>query len=234
MKESLDCSQPLVSVIVATKNSAEHLEQCLNSIVNNGYRNIEIIMIDAKSTDQTLEIAQKFEQLRVLNQEGLGLYPAWNQAVASAQGEYIAFLDSDDYWLPGKLECQLNLLLSNPEIDYTITHFMFILEDGCELPTGFRRSLLDSKQIGRIPGTLLTRARSFKLVGEFRADLKIAGDVDWFIRAKDFGLSLQILPDIFMHKRVHEDELTAEAELNTSELLQLLGESISRKKDISK
>ena len=98
MAESL----PKISIIVPVYNVAEYLPQCLDSLVNQSYSNIEIICVDDGSTDRSSEIlsvyASRYSSIRIVNQENQGLSGARNTGIEHANGEYIMFVDSDD-WL---------------------------------------------------------------------------------------------------------------------------------------
>lgn len=104
---------PLVSVIMATRNSGNYLRDALNSIQKQTYANLEVIIIDGDSTDQTQKIANEFPQVKFIRQNGKGLFNAWNQGIMSSNGEFVSFLDSDDYWESSALFNHMNLLLTD-------------------------------------------------------------------------------------------------------------------------
>ncbi|MCK5889574.1 MAG: glycosyltransferase family 2 protein [Methylococcales bacterium] len=111
----------LVSIIVPTFNRCHFLRRALHSITRQTYVDIEVIVIDDGSTDKTGEmIAEEFSNIIYIFQSNAGVSSARNKALEYAKGEWIAFLDSDDEWLPNKLDNQINLLKSNP--DYKICH----------------------------------------------------------------------------------------------------------------
>lgn len=105
----------LVSVIIPVYNAQEIITSCIKSVLNQTYHNIEIIVIDDGSTDSTLKIVQEYKDgfdiscLRIFHQNNQGPSKARNLGIQQAQGEYIAFLDSDDYWVDNKLEEQLKV-----------------------------------------------------------------------------------------------------------------------------
>ena len=106
---------PLVSVIVNCYNGEEFLLDCLNSLKNQTYKNIEIIFWDNKSSDDSLKIFKKVEDIRFkyfLAENHTTLYKARNLAIKKCSGEFISFLDSDDYWMPGKIQKQMEIFMS--------------------------------------------------------------------------------------------------------------------------
>lgn len=112
--------QDLVSVIVPTYNRAKVIHHCLNSIINQTYSNLEIIVVDDASNDHTESIVKSMDDSRIkyirLNQNSQGTKPR-NIGIESCTGKYIAFLDSDDAWLPDKIEKQLFYIKKNNEQD---------------------------------------------------------------------------------------------------------------------
>ena len=105
-----------VSVIIPTYNREKTIKRCIDSIVNQSMPPYEIIVVDDGSTDQTLEILNKFyPDIKVIKQRHKGAQAARNAGIHAAQGDYIAFLDSDDEWMPYKLELQVRELSKNPD-----------------------------------------------------------------------------------------------------------------------
>jgi glycosyltransferase involved in cell wall biosynthesis len=108
---------PRVSVVIPSYNRAGCIEKAIDSVLEQTVDDIEIILVDDGSTDNTRELVQnKYgDQVRYVYQENQGMAGARNTGIKNAQGDYIAFLDSDDYWRPGKLERQLSLAEEHPE-----------------------------------------------------------------------------------------------------------------------
>ena len=91
---------PLVSVIIPTYNTARYVQESINSVLEQDYPSIQLIVIDDGSTDETVDIIRHYgERVVLLTQQNQGAAAARNAGLAVAQGEYIAFLDSDDVWL---------------------------------------------------------------------------------------------------------------------------------------
>ncbi|HEY7837997.1 MAG TPA: glycosyltransferase [Terriglobales bacterium] len=108
---------PLISVIVPVHNDERHLAQALESILAQSFHDFEIIVVDDASTDGTASLLDGFRDRLTLvlhNDTALGPGPARNRGLARARGRWIAFLDSDDRWLPRKLECQVEFARTHP------------------------------------------------------------------------------------------------------------------------
>jgi glycosyltransferase involved in cell wall biosynthesis len=92
------------SIITATLNSEEFLEQCIQGVVNQKFANLEHIIVDGGSTDATLSIARRYPHLTVLELPGSGIYEAWNMGLAQATGNVIGICNSDDFYAPNTFQ----------------------------------------------------------------------------------------------------------------------------------
>ncbi len=94
---------PLVSIIIPTYNSAKTLSKCLDSLVNQTFQNFEVIILDGKSSDDTVSISLRytdiFKNIRLISERDKGIYHAMNKGIEMAKGEWLYFLGSDDYIL---------------------------------------------------------------------------------------------------------------------------------------
>ncbi|MET0535983.1 MAG: glycosyltransferase family A protein [Steroidobacter sp.] len=117
-------SAPLVSVIIPTYNRAALLCEAVNSVLKQTYQNIEIIVIDDGSTDDTTAaMAQYGERVRYTRRPNAGVNPARNLGLKQARGEFVALLDSDDLWAPYKLELQVRLMRNFTDVGFTFSNF---------------------------------------------------------------------------------------------------------------
>lgn len=125
--------KPVVSVVMPTHNQAAYIGEALKSVFDQTMREIEIIVIDNGSTDETAEIVKSFADPRLSYyyqaDTGSPVGPR-NKAIGLAKGEFVAFLDSDDLWLPEKLELQVELLRAEPEAALVFSDYHFIDSDG--------------------------------------------------------------------------------------------------------
>jgi glycosyltransferase involved in cell wall biosynthesis len=108
---------PLVSIIMPVYNSSAYVKDALRSALEQDYENKEVIVVDDGSTDSTPAILKSFEgKITILNQANAGPGAARNHGLRHARGTYVAFLDADDCWLPGKLRLQVEYLEQHPEL----------------------------------------------------------------------------------------------------------------------
>ncbi len=193
---------PLVSVIVPAHNCAAYLPAALDSILTQQYPNLEVIVVDDGSSDGSAEIAERYgPPVKVVRQKNQGPAAARNRGATEAQGQYLAFLDGDDLWLPGKLVAQMKHLLAHPEIGIVYGGFQcwHANKDGtypppeCFFPDRqrdgldmglsgwiYHRQLLDS-YICII--TAVIPRRLFETLGGFDESLRVGEDYDFWLRA---------------------------------------------------
>lgn len=108
-----------ISVIIPNYNYARYLDQAIQSVLEQSHDNLELIVVNNGSTDNSLEILEKYEhKIHVINQPNLGQSGARNSGLSVSNGEFIAFLDADDFWEPTKLEMQSALLNSATQLVY--------------------------------------------------------------------------------------------------------------------
>lgn len=113
-----------VSVVIPTYNRADLLEKAVASLQSQTYKNLEIIIVDDCSTDHTFEIVQKMDDSRIIyikHEKNKGGSESRNTGIQQGSGEYIAFLDSDDQWLPEKITLQLEVFRENPDAGVVYT-----------------------------------------------------------------------------------------------------------------
>jgi len=149
-----------VSIIIPTYNAASFIEQAIDSVLAQTYKDFEIVIIDDGSTDNTKEVLQKYaDKIRYIMQPNKGVAIARNTGIHNSESEYIAFLDSDDEWLPEKLELQMSIVEKNNDIGLVHTNDIQVSEGGQVLS-------IDTPNIkylfGKISKYLLLRKASIK------------------------------------------------------------------------
>ena len=217
---------PLVSVIVPVYNGERYLEAALKSIFNQDYQPIEIIVVDDGSTDGTADIVRLFKNVHYIYQANQGPSAAWNTGIAAAQGECIAFLDADDMWMPQKLSLQVAYLNQHPEVGFVYCHRRMIIEKGVKPPPWYREQ--DSP--GLFVSNLLARKNIFKSVGLFNSEYRFGNNSEWLARARDAGISMDVLPETLSIYRVHDRNQTHHLDEMRHDVLRALKSSIDRQR----
>jgi len=124
----------LVSIITPCYNSEKFLDECISSVLNQSYQNWEMLIVDDNSSDNSCALINSYskrdDRIKPLFlNENLGPAMARNNAITNAKGKYIAFLDSDDIWLPEKLELQINFMKKN-NYSFVFSSYSVISDDG--------------------------------------------------------------------------------------------------------
>jgi glycosyltransferase involved in cell wall biosynthesis len=205
-------ANPLISCIVPVFNGERYLGEALDSILAQTYRPIEIIVVDDGSTDGTGELVARYgDRIRYFRQNNEGAPTARNAGLSAARGAFVAFLDSDDLWHPDKLERQMGRFEAQPELDLCVTHLQRFWIP--ELETE-RKRFQDHRLAEVLPGyitqTLLARRNVFDSVGNFNTSRRVGDPMDWFLRAAEQGVVMELLPDLLVYQRLHENNLSVE------------------------
>ncbi len=191
---------PRVSCIVPVHNGARFIAEALGSIFAQGGAELEVIVIDDGSTDGSGDIAASFPGVTVSRQPQGGVASARNAGLALATGDFIAFLDADDLWLPGKLAAQLAAI---GDADFAITHVRHVdtPSDG-SLPAD-NGAASGEEKLGRLMQCMLARRSAFERVGPLDARTVTRADQDWFIRAAEAGLREVVVDRVLAIRRIH-------------------------------
>lgn len=114
---------PMVSVVIPSFEAAEYLPDAIESVLSQTYPALELIVVDDGSTDETEAVVKKYDGVRYIRQVNRGPAAARNRGVDEAVGEFVAFLDADDVWMANKLETQMAIFASDPDICMVYTGF---------------------------------------------------------------------------------------------------------------
>jgi len=220
-----------VSVVLIVKDGEPLIAEALESVFQSTIKPAEILVVDGGSTDRTIDIARSFPCVSILEQKSCGIAGAYNEGIARAKGEFIAFISYDDVWLPGKLDIQIGHMLRHPHLLCTVAMVEHVLAPGAAVPPGFRRELLDRPYPGMLMETLVAHRRVFTSVGGFDPDFSTAEDTDWFARARDAGVKMALLPDLLLRKRIHGANASlTDPRSNALLLLRAMQRSVARKR----
>ncbi|RAP50056.1 MAG: glycosyl transferase family 2 [Methanosphaera sp. rholeuAM270] len=150
-------SSPEVSIIIPLYNCGKYLAETLDSVLSQTFSNWEALLVDDKSTDDTLEIAREYERrdarFRVFEQpENMGAAKARNKALVESRGRFVAYLDSDDLWMPEKIEAQMKFMLDGG-FGGCFTSYETVNEDGSHRNYIHVDELVDYKHFLKKPPT---------------------------------------------------------------------------------
>jgi glycosyltransferase involved in cell wall biosynthesis len=210
-----------ISVILPTYNGGtrgdgKYLKQAIESVLNQTYENFGLIIINDGSKDNTEEIIQSYKDNRIIylkHESNKGLPSARNTGLKKATGEYIAFVDDDDYYYKNKLEEQINFMIEN-NINVCVCNGDIVDKNKNKLRTtnNLKSSIntedifLYTNTISVFPTTLMINRSVFKEVGYFKEYLRYSEDWDFMIRVS-YKYQILVLSKILFAYRIHDTNL---------------------------
>lgn len=207
---------PKVSVIIPTYNYGRFLPRALESVLSQTYTDYEIIVVDDGSTDETYQVVAEYKnKVKYLTKENGGVATARNVGIQVANGNYIAFLDADDAWVPHKLAIQVEYLDNNPEFGMVYAdmahyvsgrkvHDAYLCERGYKhIAQGWIFKNLLSECFIFTP-TVLVRKSCFDVVGLHDPKLRTCQDIDMWLRiAEQYQIGFIDQPLAVRHDHSH-------------------------------
>jgi hypothetical protein len=230
-------AHPALTVVIPTYNRADLLGEAIDSVLAQEWPELELLVVDDGSTDETPEVLAGYgDRVRVIRQENAGESAARNTGIHAATHELVALLDSDDYWLPGKLERQLALFSQDPAPDVTFTAYTRIGDVAEEEDIvldhweGTQEDALEQLLLGcRInTSTALGRRSAFIDAGLYDTSLRCAQDYDLWLRIAARGYRTAYVPEPLATYRIHPGAVSLDPELvnkSTERVLQRVFDS---------
>ena len=187
---------PLVSAVIPAFNSERYLARAIRSVLAQSYPRVECIVVDDGSTDRTPEVIAEFgSRVHGIRQRNGGASMARNTGIEAARGRYIAFLDSDDYWLRNKIELQVGVLANDPELVLISSGLSWIGASVDPEHIDADEPEFEPQRLERFNGlehliadpylgtpTVVVHASSAKEIGGFDTTLPVGEDVDFYFR----------------------------------------------------
>ena len=218
---------PRVSVIIPCYNAEAYIGATIESVLAQGMDDLEIVVVDDGSRDNSVQLVRAdFPQVRVVEQANQGVAAARNHGLRAARGEWIAFVDADDIWLPGKLAAQFAQLQGAPEcrMNYTAWH---VWPSSAPRPDAavLRQLERDAPDHARWQGpsgwiypellldcvvwtsTVLAHRSLFDEIGDFDTGLRVGEDYDLWLRASRVTTILRVAHPYALY-RIHPDSIT--------------------------
>ena len=204
-----------ISVIIPTYNREKLVSRAIESVLNQSFQPEEIIVIDDGSTDGTKElITSKFPRTQYIWQENSGISSARNEGIKQSKGNWIAFLDSDDEWLPNKLESQVNALKENEDFKICHTNEIWIRDGRRVNPKNIHKKFggyIFDKCLPLCvisPSSVLIKKEIFDEFGLFDTSLPACEDYDMWLRICAFIPVLYLEETLLVKYGGHQDQLS--------------------------
>lgn len=206
----------MVSVIMPAYNAEKYIAESIRSVLNQTYRDYEIIVVDDGSTDNTRRLVEeKFPQVRYFLTKNQGAARARNHGIRMARGDLVAFLDSDDLWLPEKLARQVELFEADKETMMVFTEeLVFGSDDHKESGLCKRERLMKGDIVKNIflnsditTSTVMVRSEVFREIGCFDENVFVAEDDNLWMRIAH-RYKVALLDEVLVHYRWVEGSLS--------------------------
>lgn len=213
---------PKVSVLIPSYNYAQYISEAIESVLNQSFKDFELIIIDNKSDDNTIEIVntyikKDFRIKLIINDENIGMYRNYNNALLQAKGKYIKFLNADDKFHHNLLKDFIDILDRYPEVSLVSSKRQYFGKNNEIVNVGYSckglnngkelipKILMHSNFIGE-PTTVMFRKKDLN-IGFFNPELKMFADLDMWIRLLEIG-DLYMFDEVYSYFRIHDNQGT--------------------------
>ena len=220
-----------VSVIIPVFNGEQYLFETLQSVINQTYTDIEVIVVDDGSTDNTEKIIKQFKTIKYVYQNNRGTAAAFNQGIKYATGKYFSFLGADDLWLKNKTQLQIDVFKANANEEIITGHVQQFLSP--ELPVVLKNKIKFSEELipGHVIPAMLIKQKVFYKVGLFETKWKVGAEMSWFLKTIELGIKINILPDLVLLRRIHKNNKGITNRQFISQRAQILKASLDRRRN---
>ncbi len=217
-----------LTVVMPVYNGSRFIEAAIDSILNQTSHpfDVEIIAVNDGSTDDSSlrlkSLQQNCTNLTVIShKKNKGIAAARNTGINASSGEWLSFIDQDDRWEVNKLSIQYEYLQKNKHIDFVVAHQAMHLEKNIEKPSWVKSEWLSTPQIGYLLGCLLIKKSDFLRVGSLNDEwLDGNDDVQWFVDARQAGLTHAVMPQVLINRSVHLNNASQRTMRNNKALLE--------------
>ena len=231
--------KPLVSVIMNCHNGEKYLNQSIKSVLDQTYKNWEVIFFDNNSKDKSSVLLKKYKDKRIKYYKSTkfyNLYKARNLAIKKSKGELISFLDVDDWWFKNKLNKQVNIFLKDQKIDVIYSNLFLYYQNKKKKIIYLKKKPDNGKitqnLIDKFEMPILTTVLKKNLFKKIKFDDRytIIGDLDFFIRLSTIA-NIKGIQEPLAYYRIHDFNLTTKKiNLNIKELESWVKEKVKLKK----
>ncbi len=221
-----------VSVIIPNYNYANYVGQAIESVLSQTYRNIEVIVVNNGSTDNSLEVLEKYrEKIVLVDQENLGQSGSRKSGLSRATGEYISFLDADDFWEPEKIERQIALFSNKTELVYCgISRYDEVNQkiSSIDIPSyrgDCSYAFIDFPAVSIVlsgESTSIFTRSLFEQVGGFDPELNSSAGWDFFRRCSKFT-EFDFVPEPLTNYRLHSSNMSNSSANSISDIRRAYG-----------
>ena len=191
---SLNSPAPLISIVTAVRNRRTTLPRTIESVLTQNFNNVEHVIVDGASTDGTVDVLKAYDDRLAfwISEPDGGLFDAMNRGVVLSRGEYIALLNSDDYYAPGALSA-VAATIAATQADVVFGDYIFVVDD-----IGMQKRIAATTQLNTgmsLGHAIFIHRRVYERLGLYDARLRYSADLDFALRMKNGGVTFAHVAD---------------------------------------
>ncbi|EWT04288.1 hypothetical protein N864_02135 [Intrasporangium chromatireducens Q5-1] len=194
----------LVTVVVPAFNAEQFLGDALRALAAQDYPQVEIVVVDDGSSDQTNELATRTPGVHLVTQENAGPSAARNTGMAVGNGEFFTFCDADDRFRADKVSKQVRYLREHPEVGCVLVHHQTFFESDVTRPEWL------TDEDGVQPQSAMVRREVVDQIGGFDPTYRFTEGFEWLGRMRDAGIGIGVLADVCVDRRIHHTNMSYE------------------------
>lgn len=208
MVQKTNTDPPQVSVIIPVFNSESYLAQAIESVLSQNFHSFELIVVDDGSTDHSREIALSYPQVKYCYQQNNGVAEARNRGIQISRGDFLAFLDADDLWLPEKLSLQIAAFGNDSSLEIVTGYVEQFVSPEIDPDTAKRYSFPDRPLVGYSPSAIMIKRSALEKTGVFHEDFQGGEVISWFANVFEKRVNILIMQDVIARRRIHGNNIS--------------------------
>lgn len=226
---------------MAIYNGEQYVVESIKSVLQQDVASLELIIVDDGSTDNSVAVMQSYiktyvdsnrfpYKIYLYARNHRGFAASQNDALRSAQGDYLAFIDADDLWEEGKLSKQLAVMNETPDLDMVFGYTQQFRSPELSEEESKKIYCPSDKQPAVTAVSMLIRHPSFKKVGNFNEKWEKGPFIDWYARAEEMGLTHVMLADILFRRRLHKNNMGRHRRHRSIDYVRIIKEALDRRR----
>jgi glycosyltransferase involved in cell wall biosynthesis len=197
-------AEATVTAAIPVRDGEAYLAEAIESVLAQSRPCDQVVVVDNGSSDGSAAVASGYgPAVEVISEPRPGIGAARNAAIAAARGEFVAFLDADDLWRPGKIESQLAAFEARPELQLVFGHVRQFASPGLPAEEAAALRVPEEPQPGLYIGAMLARRTAIDAVGPWSEDVRVSDGLAFLLRARELGLAQEMLEETVTMRRVH-------------------------------
>jgi glycosyltransferase involved in cell wall biosynthesis len=227
--------EPTVTAAIPVRNGAAYLDEAIESVLAQSRPCEQVVVVDNGSSDASAEIAAGFgPPVEVVSEPRAGIGPARNAAVGAARGDFLAFLDADDLWEPGKTELQLAAFAARPDLQLVFGHMLQFASPDLGADAAAALRLPGEPQPGLHVCAMLARREAVEAIGPWPEEVRVSDGLSFLLRARELDLAHSMLAETVTLRRVHGANHSFRNRGERAEFARHLKRSLDRRRGVGR